>query len=168
MRDPACRSKIAAGSSSRMCESAIRPAFAAPGSGCTRAGASSRRTAVGSGSTRRTSKAPLSRSRSRSPAPRPKLLRVDGYLLLKFVHVLSAIFALGFNATYGFWLGRAGGDERILPFVLSTLTLVDRVANAFYGLLLVTGLAMVFVGALDLRIFWIGTGLVLYVLAVIV
>jgi uncharacterized membrane protein len=93
---------------------------------------------------------------------------VDGYTLLKFVHVLSAIIAIGFNASYGFWLGRAGSDERVLSYALSTLRVVDNVANAFYGLLLVTGLAMVFVGGLDLRIFWIGAGLTLYVLAVIV
>ena len=93
---------------------------------------------------------------------------MDAYPLIKFVHVLSAIFALGFNASYGFWLARAANDERVLPFVLSTLSLIDRVANIFYALLLLTGLTLVFVGGLDLRIFWIGTALVLYVLAVIV
>jgi uncharacterized membrane protein len=93
---------------------------------------------------------------------------MDAYALIKFVHVLSAIFALGFNASYGFWLARAARDERVLPFVLSTVSLIDRVANAFYGLLLLTGLALVFVGGLDLRTFWIGAALVLYVLAVVV
>ena len=93
---------------------------------------------------------------------------MDAYVLVKFVHVLSAIIALGFNASYGFWLGRAGNDERVLPFALSTLRIVDNVANGFYGLLLVTGLSMVFLHQLDLRTFWIGAALVLYVLAVLV
>jgi uncharacterized membrane protein len=93
---------------------------------------------------------------------------VDAYTLLKFVHVLSAIVAVGFNASYGLWLGRAGNDDRVLPYALSTLRVVDNVANAFYGLLLVTGLAMVFVGGLDLRVFWIAAALALYVLAVLV
>ena len=64
---------------------------------------------------------------------------MDGYTIVKFVHVLSAIIAVGFNASYGLWLGRAANDERVLPFVFSTLHLVDNVSNAFYGLLLVTG-----------------------------
>ena len=93
---------------------------------------------------------------------------MDGYTIVKFVHVLSAIIAVGFNASYGLWLGRAANDERVLPFVFSTLHLVDNVANAFYGLLLVTGLTLVFIGGLDLRTFWLGAALVLYILAVIV
>ena len=93
---------------------------------------------------------------------------MDGYTLLKFVHVLSAIVAVGFNASYGFWLARAAREPQTLPFVLSTISLVDSTANGFYGLLLVTGLAMVFVGRLSLTTFWIGAALVLYLLAVIV
>lgn len=93
---------------------------------------------------------------------------MDAFLLIKFVHVLSAIIALGFNASYGFWLGRAGQDDRLSDYALSTVKIVDNVANAFYGVLLLTGLALVFLHQLDLRTFWIGSALVLYALAVLV
>ena len=46
-------------------------------------------------------------------------------------------------------------------------TLDDRFANPAYGLLLVTGLAMVFVGSYSLATFWIAGALVLYVLLVL-
>jgi uncharacterized membrane protein len=93
---------------------------------------------------------------------------VDGYLLLKFVHVVSAIIAVGFNASYGFWLARAARQPQTLPFVLSTVRLIDNVANGFYAVLLVTGLALVYLHGLDLRAFWLAAALALYVLAVFV
>jgi hypothetical protein len=43
----------------------------------------------------------------------------------------------------------------------------DRFANPAYGLLLVTGLTMVWVGDVDLTQFWPATALVLYALLVV-
>jgi hypothetical protein len=43
----------------------------------------------------------------------------------------------------------------------------DRFANPAYGLLLVTGLTMVWVGDVDLTQFWLATALVLYALLVV-
>ncbi|OLC56121.1 MAG: hypothetical protein AUH85_07525 [Chloroflexi bacterium 13_1_40CM_4_68_4] len=92
---------------------------------------------------------------------------MDAFLALKFVHVLAAIVAVGFNASYGIWLARAAREERTLPFVLSTINLVDNIANIFYGLLLLTGLAMVFTHQLDLRTFWLGAALLLYLFGLV-
>jgi hypothetical protein len=35
------------------------------------------------------------------------MLAIDAYEVLKFLHVLFAIVAVGFNASYGIWLARA-------------------------------------------------------------
>jgi uncharacterized membrane protein len=96
------------------------------------------------------------------------MLALTTYTALKFVHVLSAIVAVGFNASYGIWLNRAAKDPEHESFVLRGVKLLDdRFANPAYGVLLITGLAMVRVGHLDLSTFWIGGGLVLYVVAVL-
>jgi uncharacterized membrane protein len=90
------------------------------------------------------------------------------YPWLKYAHVLLAITAVGFNMTYGVWLTRAAGNPGVWPFVLRGIRLLDnRFANPAYGLLLVTGLAMVLVGGLDLTRFWLLAALALYVLAIV-
>ncbi len=71
------------------------------------------------------------------------------YVLLKFVHVLLTITAVGRNVTYGIWLARASRDPQHLPFALRGVKMLDdRIANPAYGLLLVTGVAMIFAGRL--------------------
>jgi uncharacterized membrane protein len=85
------------------------------------------------------------------------------YLYLKWLHVLSAILAVGANATYGIWLARASQNPDNLPFTLKSIKLLDdRVANPAYGLLLLTGLGMAFAAPLPLTTPWLLTGLILY------
>ncbi len=94
---------------------------------------------------------------------------MSAYLLLKFLHVTLAIVAVGFNASYGVWLARAAQNPEQLPHVVRGIkTLDDWFANPAYGLLLVTGLAMVWVGGLDLGTFWLSTALGLYLLLVVI
>ena len=91
------------------------------------------------------------------------------YLLLKWVHVLAAIVAVGANVTYGIWIARASRNPDVLPFTLRGIKLIDdRVANPAYGMLLITGLLMVFVSPFSLTTPWLLTALVLYVLVVLV
>ena len=91
------------------------------------------------------------------------------FLLLKWLHVLSAIVAVGANVTYGIWLTRASRSPDVLPFTLGTIKLIDnRIANPAYGLLLVTGLSMTFVLPLPLTTPWLLTALVLYIVLVLV
>jgi uncharacterized membrane protein len=98
-----------------------------------------------------------------------EVFAVTSYSLLKFGHVLLAIVAVGFNASYGIWVARAAREPEHLGYVLRGVKLLDdRFANPAYALLLVTGLAMVWVGDLDLTTFWLGAALVLYAAAVIV
>jgi uncharacterized membrane protein len=89
------------------------------------------------------------------------------YLLLKWIHVLSAIIAVGANATYGVWIIRASRDAQALPFTLRTIKVIDdRMANPAYGLLLITGFAMAGIGKLPIRMPWLLTSLILYALLI--
>jgi uncharacterized membrane protein len=87
---------------------------------------------------------------------------VTGFLLLKWLHVLSAIVAVGANATYGLWSARAGSEPAHLGFALRGIKFMDdRLANPAYGVLLVTGLIMAFT-TYSITLTWILIGLGLY------
>jgi uncharacterized membrane protein len=96
------------------------------------------------------------------------VIAITLYVGLKFVHVLLAIVAVGFNASYGVWLAGAANHHEHLDYVLRGVKkLDDRFANPAYGLLLVTGLWMVGVGPWDFKTDWIQAALTLYVLILI-
>jgi uncharacterized membrane protein len=90
------------------------------------------------------------------------------YSLLKTIHILSAITAVGANLTYGVWASRGRRDDEHLRFALRGIQFLDnRIANPAYGVLLVTGLIMTFtLWSITTR--WILTGLILYVLVAVV
>jgi len=88
------------------------------------------------------------------------------FLIIKWIHIMAAITAVGANVTYGIWIARASRDQKVLPFVLRNIKLIDdRVANPCYGLLLLTGLTMAFLAPIPLKTPWLLTGLTLYVIA---
>ena len=92
-----------------------------------------------------------------------------GYALVKWIHVLLAITAVGANITYGVWLARARKDAAVLPFVLRGIKMIDdRIANPCYVLLLVTGLVMAWMSSIPFTTPWLLTSLVLYVALAIV
>ncbi len=94
---------------------------------------------------------------------------MDVYILVKYVHLLLAIVAVGFNASYGIWLARAAHEPAHLGHVLRGIKVLDdRFANPAYALLLVTGLALTFVGGIPLTTRWILSALVLYAVLLIV
>jgi uncharacterized membrane protein len=91
------------------------------------------------------------------------------FLILKFVHIASAIVAVGANVTYAFWLRRAGRDrDRLLQTLESIRVLDSRVANPAYIVLLLTGLGMVFNANVPLTTFWIAAAIVLYVMVAVI
>jgi uncharacterized membrane protein len=94
------------------------------------------------------------------------------FTILKFTHVLAAIFAVGFNAAYGLLIGRArrgGTDGREMKFALTTIKLMDdRVANPCYALLLVTGVGMVQVAGYPWSARWIHGSLALLILTAVI
>ena len=90
------------------------------------------------------------------------------FTLIKVTHVLLAIVAIGFNATYGIWLARAAREPSHRMFVLNGIKILDdRVANPAYVLLIVTGLLMVAIAEIPLQTFWVAASLVLYAALVI-
>ncbi len=71
---------------------------------------------------------------------------MDWLPLLKFVHVLAAITALGSNVTYVVWLRTS--DPGHVAYAIRAVRRLDRtLANPAYGVLLVTGVLMVATGA---------------------
>ena len=72
-------------------------------------------------------------------------------LAFKYLHILFAITAVGSNITYAVWGARAKAEKDHLGFALRGIKFLDdRIANPSYGGLLVTGLAMTFVGGFSL------------------
>jgi uncharacterized membrane protein len=87
------------------------------------------------------------------------------YLVLKFIHILSAITAVGANITYGVWNARSQADPAHIGFALKGIKFLDdRIANPAYGVLLLTGLLMVFIGRGSITSLWIILALLLFVI----
>jgi uncharacterized membrane protein len=85
-------------------------------------------------------------------------------LILKLIHVLAAIVAVGANVTYAFWLRAAGREPARLVFVIETVRTLDtRVANPAYGVLLITGVLMVMAGQYSFETAWLALAIALYV-----
>lgn len=96
------------------------------------------------------------------------MLTMSAYAILKFLHVLLAIVAVGTNITYGVWISRAARDARSLAFALRGIkALDDRIANPAYGLTLLTGLAMLHLGDLAWTTPWVLTSLVLFAMVAV-
>jgi uncharacterized membrane protein len=90
------------------------------------------------------------------------------YSFLKFLHVLMAVVAVGFNASYGIWVSRLATAPEHAPFVLRGIKFLDdRFANPAYALLLILGLAMVWESGIPLSTLWISASLILYVALVV-
>jgi uncharacterized membrane protein len=92
------------------------------------------------------------------------------YQLARFFHVLLAIVAVGFNASYGIWLARAAkAPQATQSHVLRTIKFLDdRFANPAYGLLLVTGLFMAFDAGIPFSRLWIAGAIGLWLVLVFV
>jgi uncharacterized membrane protein len=82
---------------------------------------------------------------------------------VKFVHILSAIVAVGTNVTYGLIMARSATQPDHERFALDVVKTIDgRLANPGYAILLVTGIWMVFISPFDITELWIVAALVLY------
>jgi uncharacterized membrane protein len=90
-------------------------------------------------------------------------------LVLKVLHIISAIVAVGANVTYAFWLRQAGTTDRDrLVFTIASIKKLDNtLATPAYIVVLLTGLGMVFLGVFSFTTGWIQAALALYVLVVI-
>jgi len=94
---------------------------------------------------------------------------MSAYLVVKWFHVLMAITALGANLTYGLWFSRAAQEPQHLAFALRGIRILDnRIANPAYGLLLLSGLAMAGMGRIPFTTPWLLTGIILFVILVVI
>jgi uncharacterized membrane protein len=89
------------------------------------------------------------------------------YDLVKYIHVVAAITAVGFNLSYGVWLAAADTPEFRLPVLRGIKRLDDWLANPAYVLLLLTGLAMLAIGSISITTTWVLAALVLYAVLVV-
>jgi uncharacterized membrane protein len=85
------------------------------------------------------------------------------FLIVKYIHILSAIVAVGLNISYAIWILRAQREPTHTAFALKGIKFLDdRIANPAYGVLLLTGLLMVVLLPIPITTLWIVIALVLY------
>jgi hypothetical protein len=95
-------------------------------------------------------------------------MTVTWYLLLKYLHVLLAITALGSNITYAVWNALSAREPAHALFALKGIAFIDnRVANPAYGGLLITGLLLLAVGQWGFP-GWVIAALILFALLIVV
>src|SRR5438105_14559936 len=91
------------------------------------------------------------------------------FLIVKYIHILSAIVAVGLNISYAIWILRAQREPAHTGFALKGIKFIDdRIANPAYGVLLLTGLLMVFLGHWSITSLWIILALLLFAGVVVV
>jgi hypothetical protein len=90
------------------------------------------------------------------------------YLLVKYIHILAVITAVGSNITYAVWNIRSRIEPAHMSFTLKGIKFLDdRIANPAYGVVLLSGLLMVIIGP-GFAHAWIVAALILFVLLVAV
>ncbi len=90
------------------------------------------------------------------------------FLIVKYIHIVSAIVAVGLNISYAVWILRAQREPSHTAFALKGIKFLDdRIANPAYGLLLVTGLLMVVLLPIPITTLWIVIALILYAVLVL-
>jgi len=91
------------------------------------------------------------------------------FLIVKYIHILSAIVAVGLNISYAIWILRAQREPAHTAFALKGIKFLDdRIANPAYGLLLLSGLLMVVLLPIPITTLWIVIALVLYAVLLVV
>ena len=88
------------------------------------------------------------------------------YPIVKWIHILCAIVALGANLTYFPWFMRVTKNREALVFTLSTIRILDNwIANPAYVLAYITGEVMMRVGGyIHYSTPWMTVSLILYVI----
>jgi uncharacterized membrane protein len=89
--------------------------------------------------------------------------------ILKFIHIFAAIVAVGMNISYAVWIIRAQREPAHTAFALKGIRFIDeRIANPAYGVVLLTGIALVFLIGYKITTLWIDIAVVLFVALVVV
>jgi uncharacterized membrane protein len=89
--------------------------------------------------------------------------------ILKFIHIFAAVVAVGMNISYAVWIIRAQREPAHTAFALKGIRFIDeRIANPAYGVVLLTGIALVFLIGYKITTLWIDIAVVLFVALVVV
>ena len=90
------------------------------------------------------------------------------YNILKFLHIVLAIIAVGYVMTFGLILSRAekaDRDGRELKYALTTVRLMSNIANVCFVLLVLIGVGMVHIGGIGWKPIWIHGSAALFLIA---
>ncbi len=91
------------------------------------------------------------------------------FAIVIYIHILAAIVAVGFNISYAVWIVRARSNPTHMAFALKGVKFLDdRIANPAYGVLLLTGLLLVYLGHYSITTLWIDVALILFVALILV
>lgn len=93
---------------------------------------------------------------------------MEPYLILKWLHVVSATILFGFGAgtAYYFWLAHRTGDPRIIAAVGRMVVKADWIFTGTSGIMQpVTGIALADMAGIDLRESWLVASFLLYLVA---
>ena len=93
---------------------------------------------------------------------------ITTYLVIKFVHVLLAITAVGFTSTFGITLAAAAARPAAMMFALNAVKRLQSISTPAFAGLVLTGLAMAWLGNLSWTALWFVGSLVLALLAMAV
>lgn len=86
------------------------------------------------------------------------------YLMVKFLHILFAIVAVGFNISYAFWMVRSSKSPENLFFTLKSIKVMDDfIANPSYVGLVLTGPFLVHLGGFSWATPWVWLSFALFV-----
>lgn len=89
--------------------------------------------------------------------------------IVLYVHILAAIVAVGFNISYAVWIVRARSNPTQMAFALKGVKFLDdRIANPAYGVLLLTGLLLVYLGHYSITTLWIDIAIILFVALIVI
>lgn len=91
------------------------------------------------------------------------------YTVVKYIHVVIAIVALGANITYAVWFSRANRSPEALVFTLKSVKAIDDyIATPAYVLLFPSGWLLASLADWSLTVPWILASLILYAVVSIV
>ena len=94
---------------------------------------------------------------------------MTGLVLLKLVHVVLALFAVGTNLSFPIWVRLAERDDRHLAFTLRAIRFIDRwVTIPAYGLAAISGVALAVSQGVPLTEPWLAIALALFVAVIAV
>ena len=90
------------------------------------------------------------------------------YTILKFIHILAAVSAIGGSTSYSIWLAQARMKPETLLFALRSILIIDtRIGLGSYVLLLITGIGAAQVGGISLGTPWISLSFALLLIALL-